>query len=71
MTWRMFYESFGHLVALIAGCFVYARMLRFHKLLFLQIIIYAFSYVSSYLVLVYQRVHHLPLTPKSGKNVKN
>jgi hypothetical protein len=61
MTWRIFYESFGHVIALIAGCFAYARMQRFHKLLFLQILIYAFSYVSSYLVLAYQRAQHLPL----------
>lgn len=61
MTWRMFYESFGHVIALIAGGFAFTRMKRFHKLLYLQIFIYALSFVSSYMVVNYQRAHHLTL----------
>lgn len=57
----MFYESFGHVIALIAGGFAFTRMQTFHKLLYLQILLYALSYVSSYLVITYQRTHQLTL----------
>ncbi len=61
MTWTIIYESFGHLIALIAGGFAYSGMLKFHKLLFLQILLYAPFYIASYLVIVYQRNHQLSL----------
>ncbi len=57
----MFYESFGHLIALLAGGVAFTRMQGFHKLLYLQIVLYAVSYVASYQVIYYQKAHHMTM----------
>lgn len=61
MALKLIYESFGHYIAILLGFLALRKMQNFHRWMFIQIIVALPFYVLTFLILRYQKAHHLTL----------
>jgi hypothetical protein len=59
MTTQFLYEATSLALALATGIFAYPFMNRFMRMLFFQLIVWIFFYLSGYAVTYYQETHHI------------